>query len=103
MAKIDVLITGNGTAYVDNDDPNIGDIVTLYCDPVVGETLDDVIAWDEHGYSIALATVAVQSFTWNYGAMTISVTFSGTTPPTPTPTAYRKKHMPIWMYPCLRY
>ena len=100
MAQIDILVTGNGTAYVDNPTPNIGDTVTLYCDPATGETLLDVLAWDEGGHSIALAVTPVQSFTWNFVAMTISVVFSGTTPPQPT-TPNKIHRMPIWEYPCL--
>ena len=101
MSLIDVITTGNGVAWVDNPDPVQGDTVTLNAIPDTGETLDDIQAWDEHGYSIALYVQQVQQFTWNYGSMTISVTFSGTpTPPTPT-TPRKRKHMPIWMYPCL--
>ena len=103
MAKIDVIVSGNGVAYVDDDNPSQGQSVTLTCTPNTGETLDDVLAWDSGGHSIALYVQQSQTFTWDdtWVAMTISVEFSGTTPPTPTPTT-RRKHMPIWMYPMFR-
>lgn len=107
MSKIDVVVVGNGYAYVSNSDPVDGETVTLTCDPATGETIDDVEAWDSSAHPVAFAPVHTQSFVWYDsaygGAMTIKVTFSGSTPPTPpTPTTTKRKHMPIWMYPCLR-
>lgn len=103
MAKIDVVVSGNGVAYVDDNNPSQGQSVTLTCIPDTGETLDDILAWDSGGHSIALYVQQSQTFTWDdaWISMTISVEFSGTTPPTPTPTT-RRKHMPIWMYPMFR-
>ena len=104
MSKIDVIVEGNGTAYVSNSDPVDGETVTLTCDAATGETIDDVEAWDSSAHPVAFAPVQSQSFVWydsTYGgALTIKVTFSGTTPPKPTTT--KRKRMPIWMYPCLR-
>lgn len=93
--------SGNGVAFVSNDNPAQGETVTLYCYPAVGETLLDVYAVDLDGYSIALGVVEVQSFTYNYNGMIITAEFSSTPPP-PTPTTNGKKKMPIWMYPTLR-
>ena len=106
MSKIDVIVVGNGIAYVSNSDPVDGEIVTLTCTPDTGETIDDVEAWDSTSHPVAFAPVGSQDFVWydsTYGgALTIKVTFSGSpTPPTPTET-HKRKRMPIWMYPCLR-
>ena len=76
MPLIDVVTVGNGTAYVDIPNPSQGETVTLYCDPATGETLLDVEAWDENGYSIAMGVYSPQPFTFNYQSMTIKVTFS---------------------------
>ena len=80
MPLIDVVTVGNGTAYVDIPNPSQGETVTLYCDPATGETLLDVEAWDENGYSIAMGVYSPQPFVFNYQAMTIKVTFSETIP-----------------------
>lgn len=102
MPKINIDVTGNGTAWVDNDDPNTGETVTLYCIPDVGATLDNVDAVDLEGHSIALAVQEEQTFTYgSYSGMIIYVTFIGGPTP-PTPTTSTKRHMPIWMYPSLR-
>ncbi len=105
MAKIDVIVEGNGYAYVDDNNPEPNQLVTLDGSPDTGETLDDIIAWDSGGHSIAMYAQLPQSFNWNadWVAMTIKVVFSGTTPPTPpTPTTTKRKRMPIWMYPMFR-
>lgn len=104
MAKIDVIVEGNGYAYVDDDNPEPNQLVTLDGSPDAGETLDDILAWDSDGHSIALYAQLPQTFNWNaaWGAMTIKVVFTGSTPPTPPTPTHRKKRMPIWMYPSLR-
>lgn len=84
MSSVMVNVTGNGYAYVDNPSPNIGDTITLYAYPYYPDDLDDITAMDEWGYSIALATTNVQSFTYQaaYGDIVyISVVFTGSTPP----------------------
>lgn len=86
MGFIDVIVSGNGQAWVDNPNPSNNDWVTLNAYPYAGETLDDIIAVDQHGYSIALdPTLSQQQFQYDetWGTVTISVTFSGGTPPTP--------------------
>ena len=103
--NIYVNVTGNGSAWVDNPTPNLGDTITLECIPNTGETLDDVQATDGNNYPVAVAVQQTQTITlsssYDYGgSITIDVTFSGTTPPTPT-TPRKRKRMPIWMYPCL--
>lgn len=87
MSNIWVTSTGNGSAYVDNPQPVDGDVITLYCTPDPGETLDDVTATDFQGYAIALATVPVQTFTYQaaWNDMYINVVFSGSPGPTPIP------------------
>lgn len=86
MSNVYVNYTGNGYAYVDNPTPNPGDPFTLYAYEDPGETLDDITAVEEHGYSVAMATTNVQTLTYNaiWGSyITINVIFSGGTPPPP--------------------
>ena len=92
MSNIFVNVTGNGYAYVTNPTPSDGDIVTLYATPDTGETLDDIIAIDSGGHSIALAVTQSQTFIYRaaWGDVSITVVFSGSTPPTPT-------YLPAWL------
>lgn len=93
MAIVDVYASGNGVAYVDNPNPYDGDSVTLYAEPYTGETLDDIVAVDQQGHSIALSpSTQIQTFTYrsSWGTVSITVTFSGGTPPTPP-------RFPIWL------
>lgn len=76
MSKIEVTYQGGGIAYVSNPDPINGETVTLTATPFAGATLDDIEAWDENGYPIALYVQEVQTFTWRYVSMSIHVTFS---------------------------
>lgn len=94
MGFIWVNVTGSGNAYVDNPSPFDGDTITLYANADPGETLQDITARDSQGFAIALATVPVQTFIYNdaWGDVTISVEFSGTTPPGPTPGT-----VPLWL------
>lgn len=80
MNEIFVTWTGDGTAYVDNYYPNEGDTITLTCIPDPHCTLDDILATDSHGYSIALYVTEIQTFTYHValGNVTIDVTFSDT-------------------------
>lgn len=88
-----VHISGNGRAWVDDDNPEPNQTVTLYAFPFAGETLDDIVATDSGGHYIALAVTQEQTFRYNrdWQTMTINVTFSGSTPPTP-PTG-----VPVWL------
>lgn len=92
MSNIYVNVSGNGFAYVTNPTPSDGDIVTLYATPDAGETLDDIIAIDSGGHSIALAVTQSQTFIYraSWGDVFITVMFSGSTPPTPT-------FLPAWL------
>lgn len=76
MPKIEVIVSGYGTAYVNDPDPLTGEPVTLYCIPDEGESLEDIQAWEEHGYSVALPVQEEVTFTWNYESMQIYVYFS---------------------------
>lgn len=95
-----VNVTGNGTAYVDNQHPEDGEDFTLYAIPATGETLvqpDGITATDANGYSIAMEQTEEYTYTYNSGwgrYIYISVEFTGTTPPY-VPTA--RKKMPLWM------
>lgn len=88
-----VNYSGNGFAYVDDNNPEPNQLVTLYANPSAGETLEDITAVDSGGHYIALSVATEQSFRYNsaWGLMTIDVTFSGTTPPTPP------ANVPIWL------
>lgn len=78
MSNIYVHITGNGSAWVDNPNPNNGDIVTLEAYEALGGSLIDITATDSQGYAIALATTNVQQFQYqgSWGDMDIYVVFS---------------------------
>lgn len=100
---IDVSVSGNGTASVDDYFPQIGQTITLTCIPASGETLIDIDARTISGYSVAIdPTLLQQTFTMPNESIIIAVTFSGTTPPTPVTSANKRKRMPIWMYPYRR-
>lgn len=99
MGYINVVVSGNGGAWVDNPNPVNGDPVTLNAYPYAGETLDDIYAIDQGGHSIALdPTLNQQTFYYDadWGTMTIYVTFSGGTPP-PHPTT-----LPAWLIVLLK-
>ena len=78
MSNIFVNVIGNGSAWVDNPNPNNGDIITLYAYEDAGAALLDITAVDYQGYSIALATTNEQQFQYDasWQDMTITVTFS---------------------------
>ena len=78
MSNIYVNVIGNGSAWVDNPNPNNGDIITLYAYEDSGAALLDITAVDYQGYSIALATTNVQQFQYDssWQDMTITVKFS---------------------------
>ena len=94
MGQIIVIVNGNGGAWIDNPQPVNNDPVTLNAYPYAGETLDDIIAVDQYGYSIALdPTLNQQTFIYDasWGTVTITVVFSGSpTPPGPTT-------LPAWL------
>ena len=95
MGQIIVSWSGNGTAYVDDTMPEPNQLVTLYCIPDQGATLDDIIAIDSGGHYIALdPTLTQQSFRYNsaWGTMQIGVQFSGGGPIPPTPVG-----VPAWL------
>lgn len=94
MGFIFVNVTGAGNAYVDNPSPFDGDSVTLYANPDTDEHIEDITARDEQGFAIALGPYQQQTFTYHssWGNVTISVEFSGTTPPGPGPSS-----IPIWL------
>lgn len=78
MSNIDVVVTGNGTAYVDNPNPVNGDIITIYAYADPGAQLLDILMWDQNGYSIAIAVQQIQQIVYDdtWGDCTIYATFS---------------------------
>ena len=102
---ISITTSGNGTAYATPPNADAGDTIIFKATPASGESLVDIIATlVTTGASMAIAvTTNVQTFVMPADNLSIYVEFTGTppTPPTPTP-AYKKHHMPIWMYPSLR-
>ena len=101
---ISLTTEGNGTATVTPTMANAGDTITLDCEPATGETLIDIEVREvTSGQAVAISVqTGVQTFPMPADNITIKVTFSGTTPPTPVPSHYQSKHMPIWMYPKFR-
>ena len=93
VPKINIYITGDGTASVDDDHPDTGDTVTLTITPDPRRKIESVIAYDENGNLIQLQNATTQTFTWNYDSMDIYITFVKKGLP---------HRMPIWMYPYLR-
>lgn len=78
MSKIDVYSTGGGSAWVSNYDPQDGEEITIYAEPVTGATLDDIVAYDIGGFPVALYVQEEQTLIWqdSYGKLSIYVTFS---------------------------
>ena len=88
---IEVIASGNGTAYVDNPVAGPGDSFTLYAYADPGSELEDITAIDSHGYYIAMALEEEYTYTYQeaYGAyITIFVTFTGGEPP---------RRFPYWL------
>lgn len=90
MAKINVSYSGNGVAYIDDPNPEPNQQVTLTATADPGATLDDIVATDQHGYSIALSVQPSQTFRYNsaWGNISIVVTFSGGGPTPPGPGSF---------------
>ena len=81
-----ITVTGNGVAYVDDYDPVNGQAITLICRPGEDYTLDNIIAEDANGHSIAVSVTQQQTIIYqsSWGALFINAIFSGSpTPPTP--------------------
>lgn len=78
MSNIYVNVTGNGTGYVDNPNPNNGDIITIYAYANSGATLLDVTMQSQYGYYIAVGITPVQQVQYDssWGDCTIDITFS---------------------------
>lgn len=79
MSTIEVTYTGGGTAWVDNPNPSAGEYVTLYAEPFDGANLEDIVAYNEHGESVAIYVQEVQTFLWEdqyFHQMFIYVTFT---------------------------
>lgn len=104
-------VIGNGTASVSDYTPQPYDTITLTCTPATGETLIDIDAREiSTGYSIAVQLITgSQPIPLQDKSISITVTFSGETPPTPPEPPvpplkqnYLQNNMPIWMYPCFR-
>ena len=104
MAQVYFEITGNGTAYVVPSEPTIGQTFEFFAVAYSGDTFVDVYCTDDTGQYVAVPQS--DNFTMempNVQYLTFHVEFTGVTPPTPpTPSGYKRKRMPIWMYPCLR-
>ena len=85
MGQVFLNPNGNGTAYVDNPNPNDGERFTIHSIPDPGETLDDIRAFDSHDYPIAIPTAQTVSmiFRASWGNLYVDIYFSGSTPPTP--------------------
>ena len=105
-----VNTTGNGYSYVAPQNVQDGDSFTLYNMPYGSDRLVDVIGWTQNGQSIAMGQPDYEMhYTYdqtNWGDyIRIEIEYSGDTPPIPpTPVQrIRRKTMPIWMYPNIRF
>lgn len=78
MSNIYVNVTGNGTGWVDNPNPNNGDIITIYAYADSGATLLDVTMQSQYGYYIAVSVTPVQQISYDssWGDCTIDITCS---------------------------
>ena len=78
MSNIYVNVIGNGTGYVDNPNPNNGDIITIYAYVTPPATLLDITMVDQNGYSIAVSVTPVQQIQYDssWGDCTIDIKFS---------------------------
>ena len=80
MSKITVISNGDGYAYVTNPDPLDGEDFQIICVPSTGETLEDLVAVDANGYSVALYVQPTQTLTWNDTWITLEITATFSTP-----------------------
>ena len=78
MSNIYVNVIGNGTGYVDNPNPNNGDIITIYAYLTPAASLLYITMQSEYGYYIAVDTTPVQQIQYDssWGDCTITITFS---------------------------
>lgn len=78
MSNIYVNVIGNGTAYVDNPNPNNGDVITIYAFEDPGAQLIDLTMQDQNGMYIAIFVQQIQQLVYDasWGDCTITATFS---------------------------
>ena len=78
MNNIYVNVIGNGTGWVDNPNPNNGDIITIYAYLTPPASLIDITMQSEYGYYIAVSVTPVQQIQYDssWGDCTITITFS---------------------------
>lgn len=102
---ISLSTTGNGIASVYPRTANQGDTITLDVQPASGETLLDIDArCVSSGQAVALyVQTGTQTFPMPDDNVRILVSFSGTSPPTPTPFKstfplflMKRKRRPLW-------
>ena len=89
MAQVFLNDFGNGHTTTNALPPMVeGEQFTINFYPDAGETLERVLAFDSHDYSIALPAVVNNEITMNWrniwGNLYVDVYYSGSTPP-PTP------------------
>ena len=78
MSNIYVNVIGNGTGYVDNPNPNNGDTVTLYANPVGRKyRLIGIECYDDNFNLIWTATTETTQFVYDssWGDITIECYF----------------------------
>ena len=88
MGEVYLNVHGDGSAWSDATSPMYdNEPFTVYFQPSVGATLDDVRAYDSHDYSIALPPVVnnelSMTFDERWGSIYFEIYFSGSTPPEP--------------------
>ena len=85
MSKIELHVTGNGSARCSNYNPPNLLPITIYAEAYEGDYLVDMYAMSEYAGSVALETTSQQTIIYNdeWGHLDIYVVFSGETPPEP--------------------
>ena len=102
---LSLAVTGNGNATLYPRTANQGDTITLDVQPASGETLLDIVArCVTSGQAVALyVQTGPQTFSMPNDDVSVVVSFSGTSPPTPVPIKstfplflMKRKRRPIW-------
>jgi hypothetical protein len=79
MSNVYIRQSGRGSCYVDNYNPQNGDVITIYADADTGAQILDMYCTSEYGYGIAISITQVQTLTYDssWGDITITAKFTG--------------------------
>ena len=78
MSNVYINQSGRGSCYVDNYNPQNGDVITIYADADTGAQILDMYCTSEYGYGIAIGISPVQTLTYDssWGDITITAEFT---------------------------